>query len=109
MTVPAPHPQAKIRGSYPTLGLTGLDSENKTTTLKPSNRRGYARDIRAMQMAEDYETVDFDEWRQFDDRAADDRAVGPARKAETKGRCTNCWVAVPALLIKTFGCIPPER
>ena len=42
-------------------------------------------------MAEDYETVDFDEWRQFDDRAADDRTVGPARKAETKGRCTNCW------------------
>ena len=42
-------------------------------------------------MTEACETVDFNEWRQFADRTADDRTVGPARKAEIKGRCTNCW------------------
>ena len=42
-------------------------------------------------MAIDYEIVDFNEWRQFDDRAADDRGVGPARAAEIEARCVNCW------------------
>ena len=39
----------------------------------------------------DYESIDFNEWRHFDDRTLDDRTVGPARATETKGRCANCW------------------
>ena len=39
----------------------------------------------------DYEHIDFNKWRHFDDRASDDRSVGPARAVETKGRCANCW------------------
>ena len=35
--------------------------------------------------------VDFSEWRHFDDRTSDDHSVGPARAAETKGRCAECW------------------
>ena len=35
--------------------------------------------------------LDFDEWRQFEDRAPDDRVVGPARAAEISGRCKDCW------------------
>ena len=42
----------------------------------------------------DYEHIDFNEWRHFDDRASDDRSAGPARSVETKGRCVNCWGAV---------------
>ena len=38
-----------------------------------------------------YEHIDFNEWRHFDDRASDDHCVGPARAAEIKGRCANCW------------------
>ncbi len=37
------------------------------------------------------EEVDFDEWKQFDDRPSDDRAAGPARSVEIKGRCRECW------------------
>lgn len=37
------------------------------------------------------EEVDFEEWLRFDDRPADDRAAGPARKVEVKGRCRGCW------------------
>ena len=42
----------------------------------------------------DDESIDFNEWRHFDDRASDDRSVGPARATEIKGRCANCWGAV---------------
>ena len=34
---------------------------------------------------------DFDQWRHFDDRAADDRTPGPARAVEISGRCVDCW------------------
>ncbi len=37
------------------------------------------------------EEVDFEEWLRFDDRPAGDRAAGPARKVEIKGRCRGCW------------------
>ena len=39
----------------------------------------------------DYEDVDFNEWREFDDRASDNLILGPARSVEIMGRCTNCW------------------
>ena len=39
----------------------------------------------------DHERIAFNEWWHFDDRASGDRNVGPARAAETKGRCVNCW------------------
>ena len=45
----------------------------------------------------DYENVDFNEWRQFDDRTSDDRMIGPACKAEISGRCTNCWGPIAGL------------
>ena len=35
--------------------------------------------------------ADFNEWRRFDDRPSDDRAAGPARSVEIKGRCRECW------------------
>ena len=38
-----------------------------------------------------YEHIDFNEWRHFDDRASDDRCVGPAPAVEIQGRCANCW------------------
>ena len=47
--------------------------------------------------AEHYEAADFDEWRQLDDRAPDDHAVGPARQVEIEGRCAGCWGAVKGL------------
>ena len=47
--------------------------------------------------AEHYEAADFDEWRQLDDRAPDDHAVGPARLVEIEGRCAGCWGAVKGL------------
>ena len=37
------------------------------------------------------EEVDFDEWQRFADRPSDDRAAGPARSVEIKGRCRECW------------------
>ena len=33
-------------------------------------------------------------WRNFDDRAPDDRRPGRARAVETSGRCANCWGTV---------------
>ena len=39
----------------------------------------------------EYENVDFNEWRQFDDPTSNDRIIGPACKAEISGRCINCW------------------
>ena len=34
---------------------------------------------------------DFDERRKFDDRRSDDREPGPARAADIRGRCADCW------------------
>ena len=39
----------------------------------------------------DYQSIDFNEWRHFDDRTSNDRSVGSARATETQGRCANCW------------------
>lgn len=51
------------------------------------------------------EDLDFDEWRQFDDRASDDRAVGPARAAEISGRCKDCWGPVTVAKDRAARCI----
>ena len=48
-------------------------------------------------MTEAYQRVDFTELRQFADRSPDDRTVGPARKADIEGRCTNCWGPVTGM------------
>ena len=48
-------------------------------------------------MTEAYQKVDFAELRQFADRSPDDRTVGPARKADIEGRCTNCWGPVTGM------------
>ena len=60
----------------------------------------------------DHEVVDFNEWLAFDDRPPDGPAVGPARRVETEGRCTDCWGAViglrpangPVQRIECLGC-----
>ena len=46
----------------------------------------------------DYATqsYNFDEWRQFNDRPADDRRAGPARAVQISGRCADCWGSVSA-------------
>ena len=33
----------------------------------------------------------FDQWRHFDDRAGDDRNPGPARAVKISARCADCW------------------
>ena len=48
-------------------------------------------------IAENHEATSLDDWWQFDNREPDDPAVGPARQAETNGRCTGCWGALKGL------------
>ena len=35
--------------------------------------------------------IGFDQWRHFNDRAPEDRKLGPARAVEISGRCARCW------------------
>lgn len=43
-------------------------------------------------------------WHSFDDRASDDRSIGPARRVEIAVRCARCWGQASALMAADDRC-----